>query len=454
MSEEQEPVMFPHISCVPVDPEETGYINWGELVPYVYTNWRDETRSWKESCYLGANLSCFPSVFVKGPDATRFCADISVNNYNKFPVGTGKHMVMLAETGNIMDHGVILREADDCYRLYFMDFYPRYFASQGNYDIEFIPDPEFRYCFQVAGPRSLEVVERACKEDLHDLKFMHFRDAEIAGHKVRILRMGMGGTLSYEVHGPRDEGIDVYEALWEAGEPLGMRKLGVNQYMCNHTENGFPQQTLHFPGATTDEPGFIAYMQELASDWYDEGWTGESFPRGSWSSNIKDYYRNPLELGWGFLIDWNHDFHGKEALLALKEAGTRKICTLEWNPDDIMTCLRSYFEEGTEPYDDMPFPQDFGVMGAGENKYIQNTVMKDGKVVGVSMWRTYSIYYRRTISLGCVDADLQEGDEVEIVWGERDHRQINIRAKIARYPYLDLARNQAFDIESIPHYVG
>ena len=451
MSAEVEPIMFPHLSCVPIDPEETGYINWGELVPYVYTNWREETLSWKKGAYLGANLSCFPSVYVKGPDATRFCADISVNNYKKFPVGSGKHMVVLAETGNIMDHGVILRTAEDTYQLYLMDFYPKYFAGKGDYDIEFIPEPTFMYCFQIAGPRSLEIVENACKQDLHDLKFMRFCDAEIAGHKVRVLRMGMGGTLSYEVHGPRNEGIEVYEAIWEAGKDLGLKKLGVNQYMCNHTENGFAQQTLHFPGATTDEPGFIKYMEELASDWYDEGWTGESFPMGSYSDDIKDYYRNPLEVGWENLIDWDHDFHGKDALLKIRDAH-RNVCTLEWNVDDIMKVFRSFFEEGEEPYDDMAFPHDFGIMGAGENHYLQNTVLKDGEEVGVSMWRTYTLYYRKTISMACLDPSIQEGDEVEIVWGDCGHRQINIRAKVARFPYLDLTRNQDFDMESIPRY--
>ncbi|MGI6229290.1 MAG: hypothetical protein ACOYJL_00070 [Tractidigestivibacter sp.] len=454
MSEGMDVVQFPHLSCVPIDPEETGYINWGELVPYVYTNWREETLSWKTSCYLGANLSCFPPVDVKGKDATRFCADFSVNKYKKFPVGSGKHLVTLTKEGDIMDHGLVLRTAEDTYQLWLMDFWPRYFASQRDYDIEFVNYNPAPYVFQIAGPRSLEVIENACHEDLHDLKFMRFRDAEIAGHRVRVLRMGMGGTLAYEVHGPREEGIDVYNAIFEIGKKYGMRKLGVNQYMCNHTENGFPQQTLHFPGATTEEPGFIQYMKDLSSDWYDEGWTGESIPKGSWSTDIHDYYRNPLEVGWGFMIDWDSNFYGKEALLKKKEAGVRKVVTLEWNVDDIMRSLHSYFEKGQEPYDDMPFPQDFGVMGAGENKYIQNTVLRNGKVVGVSMWRTYTLYYRRTISMACVDQDLNEGDEVEIVWGDTGHRQINIRATIARYPYLDLARNKDFDMESIPHYAG
>jgi hypothetical protein len=51
----------------------------------------------------------------------------------------------------------------------------------------------------------------------------------------------------------------------------------------------------------------------------------------------------------------------------------------------------------------MAFPHDFGIMGQAENRYFQHKVLKDGKVVGVSMWRTYTLYYRRTISLCCID---------------------------------------------------
>lgn len=445
-----EPVMFEHISCVPYDPEVFSYVGWGQHIPHTYTNWRDETLSWKKDCYLGANLSCFPAMVVKGPDTLKFISDISVNSFKNFPVGSAKHQIMCTIKGNVMDHGMILRTGEEEVLMYSMPFYPLYLA-QDKYNIEVSDDNP--YLFQLAGPKSLEILENVVQEDMHDLKFMRFKHCKIAGYEVRVLRMGMGGSLSYEIHGPRDEGIDVYNEIWRVGQSYGLKKLGVNQYMCNHTENGFPQQTLHFPGAVLDDPGFIEYMKATNPDYYDESWTTGSEPKGSWSTDIRDYYRNPLELGWGHMVKFDHEFVGREALEKIRDAGPRKMVTLVWNHEDIMKVFASYFEKDEEPYEDMAFPQDFGIMGPAENRFYQHKVLKDGKTVGVSMWRTYTLYYRETISLCCIDAELAEvGTDISLIWGNIGKRQLEIRAKVGRYPYLDLTPNKEFDLESIPRY--
>ncbi len=57
------------------------------------------------------------------------------------------------------------------------------------------------FLYQIGGPKSLEMLEEAAQEDLHDIRFLHHRMSKIDGRDVRIVRVGMAGTLSYEVHG-------------------------------------------------------------------------------------------------------------------------------------------------------------------------------------------------------------------------------------------------------------
>lgn len=447
-----EPTMMKQMSCIPSDPNVFSWVSWGEYIAHTYTNWREETLSWKKSCYISASLSCFPVLTIKGPDAIRFISDISVNSYKKFPVGSCKHMIICNENGLVMDHGMILRTDEDEVQSYITPFYMLYRAQLDHYDITITSTTEEDrpFVFQLAGPRSLEIIENLVQEDLHDLKFMRFRWFEVDGHKVRVLRMGMGGTLSYEVQGFTDDaGVDVYNEIWRIGQEYELKKMGVNQYQCNHTENGFPQSTFHFPGAIAQDPGYAEFMSKI-DFYYDEA---ASEPKGSWSTNIEDFCRNPYELGWGHMVNFDHEFTGKEALMKIKD-NHREMVTLVWNPDDLMNVFASYFEQGEEPYEDMPFPHDFGFMGAAENRYLQNKVSKNGKVVGVSMWRTYTLYYRATISLCCIDADQAEiGNEVVVTWGDIGKRQIDIRARVERYPFLDLPPNKDYDMESIPHFV-
>ena len=52
--------VFPHSIFVPYDPINVGLYTgtgWPFAAPYEYTGWRDETMSWKETCYLHGNLN-------------------------------------------------------------------------------------------------------------------------------------------------------------------------------------------------------------------------------------------------------------------------------------------------------------------------------------------------------------------------------------------------------------
>ena len=73
-------------------------------------------------------------------------------------------------------------------------------AAQTTYKVKVQPVPG--YLHQVAGPRSLSVLERVTGESLRDLAFLRFRQAKIGGKTVDVARIGMSGNLAYEVRGP------------------------------------------------------------------------------------------------------------------------------------------------------------------------------------------------------------------------------------------------------------
>ena len=56
------------------------------------------------------------------------------------------------------------------------------------------------------------------------------------------------------------------------------------------------------------------------------------------------------------------------------------------------------------------------------------------------------------ISLGLVEPGaVEEGDEVTIIWGGEGTRQKEIRATVARYPYMNVDRNECVDVmEKVP----
>jgi glycine cleavage system aminomethyltransferase T len=448
------PVFLPHLQPLPHDPNALSYVFWNGLayIPHTHTNWKEETLSWKKSCYIASQLSPMPKIAIKGPDVLKLLSSITVNNYDRFPVGSIKHVIHCTEEGNVLMHGLAFRLAEDEVAIHADTFYIQFAVDSQKYDVKTI-GRDVTFIYQLGGPRSLEIIEQAARQDLHDIKFMRFRsDCEIAGHPVRITRMGMAGTLSYEVQGDFEEAkLDVYNELMRVGKPFGLVKLGINAYMSNHSENGYPQAFLHFPN-DFNVPGYAEYTRKAMEGLHMDFLQTAHYPGGTYSEDIKDFYRNPFELGWGHMVKFDHEFVGRAALEKIAK-NHREIVTLVWNPEDMMKVFASYFDKTEEPYMDMPFPQQISDKGALMNKFYNFKVLKDGKTVGFAMWRTYTLHYRETISMCCIDPEFSEiGTEVEIIYGDIGQRQLPIRAKVARYPYLDLPSNMTYDVETIPHY--
>lgn len=462
MTEKNVPKTFELFKAISFDPRVTEYVPVGDtLYPKEYTGWMDETLSWKESCYIHAGLSILMTrQIVTGPDAAKFLSYYAVSDFTKMAIGTGKHTIMCNEKGNIMCHGVTLRLGEEKFECYALQQYLDYCAEKAiksGYDIQFNPGEYNDVVYQIAGPTSLQTIENAIQQDIHDLKFMQFVNAKIAGKDVRILRMGMGGTLAYEVQASLEDAQVVYDAVYDAGLPFGIKKLGelFYSYRCNHTENGYPQLGMHFPAAWMDDPEFCEWTQgkgiwAAGEDTDQENWSNVE-PSGTLGDNVSDYFHNPIELGWGISVNLKpeHDFVGKAALQKIKETNTKKTVTLVWNPEDVLDVYASYLQKDEEPYRFLPFP----LMDTKEGAIQELVTNKDGMKVGQSEFYVYTLFSREVISMGVIESEYaEEGTEVIIHWGEPGKRIKKIRATVAPFPRLSLTANRDFDIDSIPRF--
>lgn len=436
---------FQHSPYLPFDPTIGTYFNFflpGAAIPLEYTGWRDEVMSWKETCYLHGGLNPSNVTRFKGPDVVKFLSEHCVNSIAKFPIGTATHGMMCTEEGILISEGVLLRLAEDEFDAYMMAPYITYKAMKGNYDLE-VEDLTQMFLYQVAGPRSLEVLETASGDCLHDIKFLDHRMSSINDIDVRVLRFGMAGTLAYEVHGQFKDAIPVYNAILKAGQKFGIRRLGFRAYMMNHTENGFPQSFIHYPPAPSADKEYMEYMSSFPQ------FAGLLYLRieGSIGPDPELHYRTPIELGWSHVIKFDHDFVGRKALEKEKGNPHRKMVTLVWNTEDIIDVYASQFKPG-EPYANMDKPSATNFVSFG---YTGDKVLKDGKIVGIASGRVYSYYYRKMLSLCSIDIACSDiGTEVIVVWGNPGTRQKEIRAIVSRFPYLNENRNEDVDVSQIP----
>jgi hypothetical protein len=229
---------------------------------------------------------------------------------------------------------------------------------------------------------------------------------------------------------------------WILVHCFGITKLGRTAYTMNHTENGFPQLFVHFPAPVHEDVGFMRHMGDQ--------WKRRPPPlfSGSMGSDIRLRYRNPVEVGWGHAIKFDHDFIGRAALENEVANPRRKMVTLEWNTEDVVEIYASQFRAG-EHF--MPMEPGHSSQHKGRHQMHADQVTKNGKLIGVSSGRMHSYYSRRMISLCSIDTQHSAlGTEVTVLWGEPHTRQKEVRAVVARFPYLDENRNERVDVNTLP----
>ncbi|BAW24126.1 aminomethyltransferase family protein [Pseudomonas putida] len=397
-----------------------------------YTDWQDEQLSWKRTCYLG-DWSFLWDIEVEGPDALKLFRDTGINSVENFAIGQAKHLVQCSESGKVIADGVLMRMADNCFRTQSATaFWSAFQLEKGNYNASWREIKTFQ--FQVSGPTALAVCQKVTGEELLDVKFMHFKEVSIAGLKAYALRQGMAGEIGFEFHGDAADAPQIRAAILEAGAEFGIRRLGRRTSMINHLEAAFPTGAWHYLNDAFT-PGTEGYAEFIMANFDTSGLV--PVIRGSFEGNdITSYLYSPFELGWGRSVKFDHDFIGRAALEQEAAAPKRTRVTLEFNSEDVVDIYASLFRD-EQPFDflDVPHPQRWVTWS--------DSVLKDGKHVGISATPGYSLHFRKVISLGFISPELsQPGTEVTIVWGSPGSPQKHIRATVAPAPYkTDNRRN-------------
>jgi len=306
-----------------------------------YAGWREEQHAWHDAVALSDVSHHMFDTFIEGPDATRLLSDVSANNYENFAVGQAKQFVPVAGDGNIVTDGILARTAEQKYILSGIPAaqnWVKYHGEKGGYDVAFSTDPStafrggrdpelFRY--QVQGPGARDLVAAVFGGPLPPSKFFHSIPVSLGGRAFDALRHNMAGQDGFEFIGPWEHAAFVKDALLTAGQEFGVVHVGALAYASASVESGWIPSPV--PAIYTD-PGLAGYRQWLPLF----GIEGQRPLNGSfYSGDIEDYYASPWELGYGRSVSFNHDFIGREALLAARETAPRTKVTLVLDADDL-----------------------------------------------------------------------------------------------------------------------
>lgn len=409
-----------------------------------FTNWRSEQMAWRETCVLMDQSHHMSNLFISGPDALRLLSEHGVNTFAQFAPGMAKQYVAVNEEGYYVGDGILFRLDEERFDLVanpslinWVEFHLQHGDYQARAERDDNsnrrPGPPKLYRYEIQGPNAGPLMEKLIGRSLPPVKFFNMTDLIIAGITVSALRHGMAGQPGFEIFGPWMEGKQILETILAAGGEFGLKRAGAKAYSTANLESGWIPR----PMTAIFGPSEKAYRQWLRA-------TAVGSLGGSMDSrDIADYYHTPYDIGYGRMVNFDHDFVGRKALERIASNPRRAKVTLVWNVDDVMNVIRSHYEPGT--------PAKFIEIPKARYAYFQvDKVLHHGKYAGMSTDVGYITNERAFISLASVDVTLSKpGTAVTVLWGEEPnsakpavepHRQVEIRATVAPVPYARVIR--------------
>lgn len=415
-------------------------------VPVEFSNWREEQRAWRETAVLFDQSHHMPELFLKGRDALRLLNNLGINSLANLTTSRAKQFVACNFRGHIIGDCILHNLGPDSYELVSgmtLQNWVHYHAETGGYDVSVVRDPattddrsrkRTNFRFGLDGPNAGKIFDEVVDGQAPDIPFFNTARIKIRGCEVLALRHGMAGHRGVELSGAYDQGPIVRAALLEDGEKFGLLPGGQRTYFSSSLESGWIGYPLPAIYTGDDLRGFREWLP--VSSWESRFALGGSF----YTEDIEQYYVTPFDMGYGSIVNFDHDFIGRAALERLKEKPPRSRITLVWDHSDVERIYASLFEPG------LPFKYlDLPVADYAMPQYDQ-VRHENGQLIGLSMHCGYSINEQKVLSLALMNSDhATPGTKVEVLWGEPNggskkklgerHRQTVVRATVAPAPY-------------------
>jgi glycine cleavage system aminomethyltransferase T/glycine/D-amino acid oxidase-like deaminating enzyme len=262
-------------------PSFEGKPNWFEPVAAEHRATRERVALFDQSSFSKFELT--------GPGTFEALQRIVANDLDK-PDGSVIYTQLCNERGGIeADLTVVRLSAESFYIVTGSGFAVRdgnWTARQLPSGLNFSEVTSSRAVVNVQGPRSRELLARVTDDAVSNAAFPYLaaRVIRVGYAPVLALRVTYVGELGWELHVPSEYALHVYEALWGAGQDLGVANAGYRALDSLRLEKGYRY-----------------WSSELSPD------------------------TNPYEVGLGFAVALKKaQFTGKAALERIQREGVRR----------------------------------------------------------------------------------------------------------------------------------
>lgn len=260
------------------------------------------------------DLTPFAVFETTGPGALAALQRLAANDMDR-PVGAITYTAMLTPRGAIKCDLTVTRLGEERFMivtgggmgLHDLDWMKEHLPGDGSAILTDISAGQC--CIGLWGPHARDLLSRVSEDDLSDAAFPYLTAKRITVAEVPVLalRISYVGELGWELYAPFEQGLRLWDILWEAGEPLGVLAAGGGAFDSLRLEKGYRL----------------------------------------WGQDIHTEY-NPYEAGIGFAVRMaKSDFIGRDASTRIRGEGmTRKLCCMTLDDPDAVVMGKEPIMDG------------------------------------------------------------------------------------------------------------
>ncbi len=240
------------------------------------------------------DVSHMGEFLVEGPNALELVQKVTSNDASKLTVGKAQYSCIPNDMGGIVDDLIVYKLKEDSYLLVVN-------ASNIEKDWNFISskndvgaqlrDLSADYSLlAIQGPKAIEAMQSLTSHDLSQINFYNFVIGDFAGFpEIIISATGYTGSGGFEIYCKNSEVQQIWDKVFEAGKPYGIKPIGLAA-----------RDTLRL------EMGYSLYGNDI------------------------DDTTSPFEAGLGWIVKFTKEFTNSENLLEQKKnVLTRKLVAFE-----------------------------------------------------------------------------------------------------------------------------
>jgi aminomethyltransferase len=240
------------------------------------------------------DVSHMGEFILKGDNALDLIQQVTSNDASKLYDGKVQYSCLPNEDGGIVDDLLVYRLDEKTYMLVVnasnIEKDWNWISKYNTMGVEMKDISDRTSLLAIQGPKAAEALQSLTDVDLVSMEYYTFNRGKFAGiDNVIISATGYTGAGGFEIYFDNQYADQIWEAIFKAGEPFGIKPIGLGA-----------RDTLRL------EMGFCLYGNDI------------------------DDATSPLEAGLGWVTKFSKAFTNSEALQQQKQAGvSRKLVGFE-----------------------------------------------------------------------------------------------------------------------------